>query len=484
MSATEGIDEPVGGPRSRIGADVSYPAMSTCAHEPPYVARACSHVLAEHDGYTEVFVGRSSELLCSACATTRPVVVEICAACELEVRRADLDSVLGSPPPIIIASSLRLSHTELELGCPDLVDLRPITGADRNRWIGLSSDALYELDLDTLTARLICATDHGSQLVVSANARFAAVFQPRGTRGAVISLATLEVTLPLLRADYHAEHCNFPIAFLEREGKTIVCHARLWNRLDLYDASTGEELTPREQGEYVDQRPPHYLDYFHCGLVVSPDGSMIADNGWVWHPVGEVVTWSIDAWLDNVWESEDGSSRKLLLWRTYYWDGPLAWLDNQRLLVWGYGKDDGQLADAVMIYDTKTGTTAERIEGVPAGDMYVDGYLHVLADGRLSIWDTGQGVRLLDVETSTVRYHPDAKVFASLPAGGRVTTARVHGYHGEWDVNAALLADPDGLAVLADALEAAGYEDREILAHCRSPGPHGAHCWVFDRLAR
>jgi hypothetical protein len=38
--------------------------------------------------------------------------------------------------------------------------------------------------------------------------------------------------------------------------------------------------------------------------------------------------------------------------------------------------------------------------------------------------------------------------------------------------------------VLGDALEAVGCTDREMLAHCQAPGPHGDRCWVLDRLTR
>jgi hypothetical protein len=42
--------------------------------------------------------------------------------------------------------------------------------------------------------------------------------------------------------------------------------------------------------------------------------------------------------------------------------------------------------------------------------------------------------------------------------------------------------DPARLAVLADALEEAGCQDAEILAHCRGTGPHARGCWVLDLL--
>ena len=36
------------------------------------------------------------------------------------------------------------------------------------------------------------------------------------------------------------------------------------------------------------------------------------------------------------------------------------------------------------------------------------------------------------------------------------------------------------LPILADALEDAGCEDAELLAHCREPGTHVRGCWVVD----
>ena len=38
----------------------------------------------------------------------------------------------------------------------------------------------------------------------------------------------------------------------------------------------------------------------------------------------------------------------------------------------------------------------------------------------------------------------------------------------------------DHLPILADALEEAGYADKEILKHCRGPGPHVRGCFVVD----
>jgi hypothetical protein len=40
----------------------------------------------------------------------------------------------------------------------------------------------------------------------------------------------------------------------------------------------------------------------------------------------------------------------------------------------------------------------------------------------------------------------------------------------------------DRLPILADALLDAGCDDEELLAHCRSEGPHVRGCWALDRI--
>jgi hypothetical protein len=42
--------------------------------------------------------------------------------------------------------------------------------------------------------------------------------------------------------------------------------------------------------------------------------------------------------------------------------------------------------------------------------------------------------------------------------------------------------DFERLPILGDALEEAGCQDAEILAHCRGPGPHVRGCWVLSRF--
>lgn len=231
------------------------------------------------------------------------------------------------------------------------------------------------------------------------------------------------------RKNYHEDSCNYSIAFFEKNNRTLLIHATNWNRLDVSDAETGQLLTervptPYKQGE---PRPEHSLDYFHCGLLVSPDSQWVADNGWIWHPVGAVRAWNIDRWLEeNVWESEDGPTVKTLLWRDYYWDGPMWWIDDRHLAVWGIGEDDYLLIPGIRIFNVVEGIELTTIFG-PRGDLIFDQYLFAISkESGTSIWDITTGERLhLDPAFHPDAYHPQNKEFITLVEEDRVQISRL-----------------------------------------------------------
>lgn len=104
-----------------------------------------------------------------------------------------------------------------------------------------------------------------------------------------------------------------------------------------------------------EDRPDHYLDYFHGALHVSPNSIHIADDGWVWAPVGVPTTWNLETWISsNVWESEDGPTRKTICARDYYWDHALTWVDDHRIAVGGIGDDDKDMIDGARIFDVSS----------------------------------------------------------------------------------------------------------------------------------
>ena len=235
--------------------------------------------------------------------------------------------------------------------------------------------------------------------------------------------------MQLDRKNYHVDVCDFPIAFIEQNNRTLLIHATNWNRLDISDPETRQLLTDRIPTSYKkgETQPEHYLDYFHCELTVSPDQQWIADNGWVWHPVGAVRTWNIDRWMgENVWESEDGPTVKTLLWRSYYWDGPICWVGNNRLAVWGIGEDDYALIPAIRIFNVVDGTELPPIFGLK-GELIFDKYLFAISkEIGTTVWDVSTGERLhSDQNFHPKAYHPRSKQFLTSIEENRVVISHL-----------------------------------------------------------
>lgn len=125
-------------------------------------------------------------------------------------------------------------------------------------------------DIDLAKTVTLVAADDGSVLSVA---------ETFGRRACVIDGVTGKVTRRLQRDDYHPEHCSFPIALFRHQGQLRLLHATEWNHLDVSDPISGVLLTVRETPRYVKPTSPHYLDYFHASVLVSPDGNHVIDDG-------------------------------------------------------------------------------------------------------------------------------------------------------------------------------------------------------------
>lgn len=450
--------------------------------------------------YVERFTGRGTEaeLVCADCAANRATAFE--ASDEVVARVRDHARVRfdGQPQHVRLPSEVWFEHETIELDVPALVELRALGADDRARWLGVTdAGALLELDLDRRSVRELhrVAILPPVDLHVSNDGAFAAVVEADGVRGEIVELATGR-RIPLARQPRHANQASvpfdmllddaqFPFAFVAHAGRQIAIYAPAWNRLAAFDVRTGEALTARPTPAPGDR---HHLDYFHGELHVSPGGQMIADNGWVRRSFGTIATWSLARWLDdNAWESDDGRSLRQLADRTE----PalsMCWLDDTRLAVLGHEGWD----HAIDIYDTRTGTLERWFAGPEAGSELVFDRVLFGLGSELEVYDVERGGRLLGDPKRPRRYHRGAKCFAALPRDGRATISRLRGLdaHAPWATDevrtlAASITDLElQLGVLGDALDDAGCDDAEMLAHCRAPGPHGRHCWVLDRLAR
>lgn len=213
-------------------------------------------------------------------------------------------------------------------------------------------------------------------------------------QGLVWSLDDAQPVLELARGDYHSRQTPFPLAFAELEGRSVLIHATDWNRVDLFELETRRNLSARELG-------PRAADYFHGRLDLSPNASRVISSGWVWQPAGVYRAWDLGPWLGgNAFESEDGPSSCSFGPRDYSWHEPLCWLDERRVIKWGYGNDDLNLRPAACIYDTRSGELERWFPGPERGSLHLLGDLLIRVGAeqhRLDAW-TLEGLRVAHTE--------------------------------------------------------------------------------------
>jgi len=417
----------------------------SCGHEKNvFGAPLCTHLQSCREPwlkYVKWFVGSGldTEFVCVACAEEREkgIPTEAAFVCEECFKYAttevgDLVRTAGRPEIRVVSEPFdrAVCETPIPNECKKIIDIAPIKHDSRSTWLLLGKDGeLWRFDTQDGTAELVARTQVPSEVAGDAFAGhtlttrlhatqdgvFAAVLNDYGRHGQVIDLRSGKSTLKLDGGDYHPETVPFSFAFATWLGKAVVIHRTAWNRLDISDASTGGLLSDRRPTSYRngEQRPEHYLDYFHGALYLSPDGTHIVDDGWVWHPVGIPVVWSVDRWLsENIWESEDGPTKRDVCARSYYWDHGIAWLNERTVAIGGIGDDDTEMVDGARIFDiTSTGTAgpkwrsdwswAREISAFagPAGKFFSDKkYLYSAGKDGLSRWDPRAGVRTGHIE--------------------------------------------------------------------------------------
>ena len=273
------------------------------------------------------------------------------------------------------------------------------------------------------------------RLHVSAGARFAAVVNDYGRLGEVIDLHTGQVTMTLDGGEYHEETVPFSLAFARHHGQDVVIHRTDWNRLDVSEAATGRLLTARKPTGYQagEPRPPHYLDYFHGALYLSPDGARLFDDGWIWQPAGIPVAWELTAWLDgNVWETEDGPTKVEFCWLED-WDRAFTWIGSHRVAIEDTG--DGEIPASTRVFDlaqaVSPGPSRPRqaaeiavLHG-PEGRFFSDGTILLSSsEDGLSRWDPLTGERTGFTPGFTPAYHNPAIGELAELADGTLRRAR------------------------------------------------------------
>ena len=429
--------------------DIPTVQVFTCPHN----EAGARHGMCEHLGadsgldYYQKFTGQGLryDFVCPECGQIPGGTImpprEVCLDCFMGFGEdRSFLGILGDPEVRSRTSGLSFTHETVTLDQPfseAVLALQPISAASTPVCIVLTeSGELCRVDLAarlvTPLARVLDTDVNLKEIVslrLSQDAGLAAVVNPFGQYGVVVDLTSGQVTMRMERGNYHTEHCHFPISFVNLDGRTLLVHATAWNRLDISDPKTGKLLTKRGLTSYRtgETRPAHYLDYFHAALLASPNGEWIADNGWIWHPVGVVRTWNLRKWVEgNVWESEDGPSLHTLCWRDYFWGKPLCWLDDLTLAIWGYGDDDDFIIPAVRIFDVATGEESHWFAG-PDGELAFDAYLFAFSEEHgTTVWDVKTGERLhSEPELKPECYHPGTRAFISLLPNSRFQVSRL-----------------------------------------------------------
>lgn len=419
----------------------NYPS---CGHEKGFGVPLCFHLRAcrvPWIKYVKWFtgVGLDTELICISCAEDRRKgkTIECTHVCEqcftYATEEVGQRAGIGGRPEIRVASddiSSTLTTSEIPSKCKRVLDISPINAEKQSVWLLLAEGGkLWRFHAESGEVEHVgsLAVFSESQqedflghslttrLHTSPTGRFVAVVNDYGQYGSIFDIHASKVTLKLDGGTYHPETVPFSFAFAEWKGRAVAIHRTDWNRLDVSDAETGQLLTSRGPTSYRkgEQRPQHYLDYFHGALYLSPNGSRILDDGWVWHPVGIPVVWDLQRWLaGNIWESEDGPSKRDLCGRDYYWDHGLAWLSDSRIAVGGIGNDSNEIIDGARIFDisrTENASPRWRSDWVcareesafagPSGRFFSGGnLLYSSGNNTLSIWDPATGIRTGQIE--------------------------------------------------------------------------------------
>ena len=403
-----------------------------------------------------------TELLCKTCAAERQngslIGTEaICQECFEYVTReiGDLEGVQGKPEIRVRSEpfDVQLLKTDLPREIGKVIDISAVAAESRSVWLLLAEDGVIcRFDADSghwsnlARASVDPERDHQpwcnrvlrQRLHSSPNGDFAAVVNDYGRNGQIIDLRNGKVRLALDGGDYHPETVPFSFAFAIVKGRLVAIHRTSWNRLDLSDPYTGAFLSVRNPTSYKqgEDRPVHYLDYFHGALHVSPNGVRILDDGWVWHPVGIPRAWSLENWLsDNVWESEDGPTRKVICSRLYYWDHAMTWLNDQRVAIGGLSEDDAYMVDGARIFDVSVlgePSPSNRTDWAwprevatfagPAGAFFCDyGWLFSSDQTGLSRWDVNDGSQTAHLdEIAPTHHHRIARELVQIAEGSLI----------------------------------------------------------------
>jgi len=367
--------------------------------------------------------GQNFSLVCHECAekikreNSSIALCQICWRCYTELETWGCqDGIVGQPEEFVRSTTLSVvkHHQDILLSEPILV-MQPVPTRQESVWIALTQGGSFvEINVTTGTTRhllqlseSITKRTENLALHISSNGYFAALVQAKGVDGVVYNLQTGQLTMQLQRCHpNYAQYSRFPIAFVEQDGRLLLVYDSQQHGLAVFDP---------HNGELVSNRPIRGCE-FSGELTISHDQEWIIDHGWIWQPNGMVVVWNLRRWLQAPdWDKENDPSLMELCQRPGFWDGPLCWIDERTVAVWGYGEDADWIIPAVRLFDVVAEKELGWFAG-PEGTLVYDEYLFAMSEKQgLTAWDVATGERVLaDPDFHPTHYHRGAKQFLQI----------------------------------------------------------------------
>lgn len=199
----------------------------------------------------------------------------------------------------------------------------------------------YRLDGSSLDPRANFAYRF-DRAVAFPDGRFAVIYEQRGTKGLILKQG--KILREIDRSFYCAGAYEYPVVLHRlRDGRDVIVHCPdEYCKLEVEEIESGQRLTAREG------KP---LDFFHSRLQVSPDGLLLLDAGWIWHPLDELQVFDIEAALSRP-ESLD-ENHGLRLGETMIEAHAAAFSTANRLIVAAENYNDE--AHSIGVYDLSEG---------------------------------------------------------------------------------------------------------------------------------
>ncbi|MCP3921590.1 MAG: hypothetical protein GY714_03300 [Desulfobacterales bacterium] len=431
------------------------------------MVKVCKHLKDKTaDEYIQYFTGKEQiyNCVCPECFKKKDIdSSDFSSIEETELSDLYLESIEGKPGiKIDINNNLFFKHRVISIDKLTDTEILFSIAMENNKkeeYLFLTAqNQLIKIDFETLKIHELPHILADSkidftknvEMKLSKDCKLLAVYNLFGQYGMVYDLESMTELIELDRGDYHVDVTPFTFAFHQYKCKTLIITSTDWDMIDVIDPESKQILTKRKWEELPEDRSEEmHGAEFRSSVYISPNGNWIVEDGWLWHPIGRIIRWDLNQWIENnKWEADDGKSIEILRDAEYSWGNPVSWIDDDNLLVWGYGNDDDYMLASAVIYDINTCEVKYWFYG-PGNNYIIDEYLFSwnhksmwekskMDNGSyyqeridkgmesFSVWDIESGALILkDDQIFPAVYNRKSKIFLTLEGNGKFRLSKL-----------------------------------------------------------